>query len=185
MKKDERRTSDHERARPASERATVARPGMITRDPSRTVVGLHVLPKGPRILFQDLPGHTRHKQYVMIGTAADCTVRLRDDTVSAHHCAIVRRRGRVYVRDEDSTNGVWIAGCRVSSCELYAGTVITVGGTHIVAIGEPSADRKLVIAASSLPAYLRKAFDIYGTIRAAAEGIGLPYSTLRGWLRKK
>lgn len=185
MRKDERRMPNDERARPASARATVAKPGMITREPSRTVIGFHVLPKGPRIRFQDFPGHTLRRQYVIIGTAKNCDVRLRDETVSAHHCAIIRRRSRVDVQDMNSTNGVWIAGCRVHSCELYAGTIITVGNTHIAAIGEEAADRNLVIAAPTLRDYLRKAFDLYGTIRAAAAGIGLPYSTLRGWLRKK
>ena len=178
---------DNERARgaTASERATAAKSGTVIGQPLETVIGLHVMPKGPRYLFQDFAGHTRPRQYILIGTASNCDVRLRDATISARHCAIVRRRSRVYVTDLDSTNGVWIAGCRISSCELHAGAVMTIGDTHIAAIGQEHADRGIVIAASTLPEFIRRAVDIYGTIRAAAAGIRTPYSTLRGWLRTK
>lgn len=164
--------------------ATVPNPGVITGGPPRRVIGVHVIPSGPRYLFQDADGRPTHTRYVLVGTAVDCDIRLHDASVSGHHCSIVRRHSRVYVHDLSSTNGVWVAGARVPSCELHAGTVVRIGNTSIAAIGQENMDRDIVIAASTLPAFIRQAVDAYGSIHAAADGIGVPYSTLRGWLAK-
>jgi hypothetical protein len=40
----------------------------------------------------------------------------------------------------------------------------------------------LIIPAASLAEFIARAVESYGSIRSAAEGIGIPYSTLRGWL---
>jgi hypothetical protein len=165
--------------------ATVPNPGVITGAPPRPVIGVHVIPAGPRYLFQDAEGQETHKRYLVIGAAADCDIRLQDSSISAHHGSIVRKRYRVYVNDLGSTNGVWVAGCRVRSCELHAGTVVTLGNIHMVAISQETVRRDIVIAASTLPEFIRQAVDAYGSIRAAADGIGVPNSTLRDWLRKK
>lgn len=156
-----------------------------TGTPPSPIVGLHVIPKGPRYLFQDLEPQTPRSRYFVIGTAEDCDIQLHDASVSAHHCTIVRRRSRVYASDLGSTNGVWIGGRRVQSCELHDGTVIRVGNTEIAAIGEENAGHDVVIAASTLYEFVRKAVDAYGSMRGAANGLGMAYSTLRGWLRNK
>lgn len=174
-----------ERGAIAIDLSTVPNPGVITGRPPNPVIGVHVIPSGPRYLFQDAEGQETHRRYIVIGSAVDCDVRVDDPSVSAHHCSIVRRRSRVYVNDLGSTNGIWVAGCRVPSCELHAGTIVTIGDTDIAAISQENADRDIVIAASTLPEFLRNAMDAYGSIRAAAHGIGVPYSTLRDWLRKK
>jgi hypothetical protein len=43
--------------------------------------------------------------------------------------------------------------------------------------------RRIVIPATTLAEFLAVAVARYGSIRRAAAGIGIPYSTLRGWLR--
>jgi transposase-like protein len=46
-----------------------------------------------------------------------------------------------------------------------------------------STPRRIVITATTLAEFLSGAVARYGSIRRAAVGIGIPYSTLRGWLR--
>jgi hypothetical protein len=41
----------------------------------------------------------------------------------------------------------------------------------------------IIIPAASLAEFRAGAVACYGSIRRAAAGIGIPYSTLRGWLR--
>jgi hypothetical protein len=165
--------------------STVSNPGVIMGAPPSPVIGLHVIPAGPRYLFPDVPGQKVRRRYAIIGTARDCDLRLRDPAISRQHCAIVRTKGRVYVYDLDSTNGLWVAGCRVRACKLQPGAVFTIGNNSIAAIGPEDIGRDIVIAASTLPEFLHKAMDAYGSIKAASKGIGVPYSTLRGWLKRK
>jgi transposase-like protein len=50
-------------------------------------------------------------------------------------------------------------------------------------LGQASMPRRIVIPAASLAEFLVGAIASHGSIRRAADGIGVPYSTLRGWLR--
>jgi hypothetical protein len=45
--------------------------------------------------------------------------------------------------------------------------------------------RRIVIPAASLAEFLACAVASHGSLRRAADGIGVPYSTLRGWLRRR
>jgi transposase-like protein len=49
--------------------------------------------------------------------------------------------------------------------------------------GQASTRRRIVIPAASLAEFLVGAVASHGSIRRVADGIGVPYSTLRGWLR--
>jgi transposase-like protein len=51
--------------------------------------------------------------------------------------------------------------------------------------GQASTPRRIVIPAASLAEFLVRAVASHGSIRRAADGIGVPYSTLRGWLRRR
>jgi transposase-like protein len=51
--------------------------------------------------------------------------------------------------------------------------------------GQASTHRRIVIPAASLAEFLAGAVASHGSIRRAADGIGVPYSTLRGWLRRR
>ena len=51
--------------------------------------------------------------------------------------------------------------------------------------GQVSTPRCIVIPAASLAEFLAGAVASHGSIRRAADGIGVPYSTLRGWLRRR
>jgi transposase-like protein len=48
---------------------------------------------------------------------------------------------------------------------------------------QATAPQRIVIPAASLAEFLARAVASHGSIRRAADGIGVPYSTLRGWLQ--
>ena len=48
---------------------------------------------------------------------------------------------------------------------------------------EAPAPGSIIIPAATLPEFIARAVERYGTIRSAARGIGVPFSTLRGWKR--
>jgi hypothetical protein len=52
-------------------------------------------------------------------------------------------------------------------------------------LGQASMPRRIVIPAASLAEFLVGAVASHGSLRRAADGIGVPYSTLRGWLRRR
>ena len=51
--------------------------------------------------------------------------------------------------------------------------------------GQVSTPRCIVIPAASLAEFLVGAVASHGSLRRAADGIGVPYSTLRGWLKRR
>jgi transposase-like protein len=52
-------------------------------------------------------------------------------------------------------------------------------------LGQASTSRRIVIPAASLAEFLAGAVASHGSLRRAADAIGVPYSTLRGWLRRR
>ena len=62
--------------------------------------------------------------------AATCTVLLQEPAVSSHHASLKFEAGALYVRDENSNNGTYVAGARISS-----GQWIAVGHGVAVAFG--------------------------------------------------
>jgi transposase-like protein len=50
---------------------------------------------------------------------------------------------------------------------------------------QASTPQRLVIPATTLAEFLEGAVTSYGSMRRAADGLGIPYSTLRGWLRNR
>ncbi len=72
-----------------------------------------------------LGGQTR------IGKAPDNDLVLTDDTVSRHHCELLRAPDGVHVRDLESTNGTRVDGTRIREATLHAGQVLKVGEVEI------------------------------------------------------
>ncbi len=66
-----------------------------------------------------------------IGKAADNDLVLTDDTVSRHHCEIVRAPDGLHVRDLDSTNGTRIDGTRIREAMIQPGSILKVGEIEI------------------------------------------------------
>jgi transcriptional regulator with GAF, ATPase, and Fis domain len=66
-----------------------------------------------------------------IGKAPDNDLVLSDDTVSRHHCELLRAPDGVHVRDLESTNGTRVDGTRIREATLHAGQVLKVGEVEI------------------------------------------------------
>lgn len=66
-----------------------------------------------------------------LGTADDCTLRLRDRTVSAYHAELVATSMGVLLRDIESTNGTHIGGIQVREALLREPAEIDVGRTRL------------------------------------------------------
>ena len=67
-----------------------------------------------------------------IGKSSDNDLVLRDDTVSRHHCEIVRTVRGLLVRDLGSTNRTRIGRSRVTEATLEPGATLTVGDVELV-----------------------------------------------------
>ena len=72
-----------------------------------------------------LGGHTR------IGKSSDNDIVLTDDTVSRHHCELLRAPDGIHVRDLESTNGTRVDGTRIREAVLGSGQVLKVGEVEI------------------------------------------------------
>jgi transcriptional regulator with GAF, ATPase, and Fis domain len=66
-----------------------------------------------------------------VGKADDNDLVLPDDTVSRHHCELVREGDAVRVRDLQSTNGTRVDGTRVTDALLSPGAVLKVGEIEV------------------------------------------------------
>ncbi len=66
-----------------------------------------------------------------IGKAPDNDLVLSDDTVSRHHCEIVKAPDGLHVRDLGSTNGTKIDGVRVREATLTPGAVLKIGEVEV------------------------------------------------------
>jgi DNA-binding NtrC family response regulator len=70
--------------------------------------------------------------HLRIGKAPDNDLVLTDDTVSRHHCELLRASDGVRVRDLESTNGTRVHGARITEAVVQPGTVLKVGEVEIV-----------------------------------------------------
>lgn len=73
-----------------------------------------------------------------IGTASDNDLVLPDDTVSRHHCELIRQDDGVLVRDLGSTNHTRIGQAVVREVLVEVGTTLSVGGVDVVLRAEPN-----------------------------------------------
>ncbi len=87
----------------------------------------HVAPDSSRA-GRDSLGFTASAGPVTIGRAPDNTIVIHDPMVSAHHTRISpRATGTYLVEDLRSTNGTFVDGVRVDTCELRTGSVLSLG----------------------------------------------------------
>jgi DNA-binding NtrC family response regulator len=69
---------------------------------------------------------------LVVGTRRGADVIVRDDAVSARHCAVSVLGGGVAIRDLDSRNGTFVGGARIREAWGGAGTVVTIGRSTLV-----------------------------------------------------
>jgi transcriptional regulator with GAF, ATPase, and Fis domain len=95
--------------------------------PSETKIGINVV-----VLSGSAKGTTRPLgEKLRLGKAQDNDLVLDDDTVSRHHCELLRASDGVHIRDLGSTNGTRVEGARVSVAIVQPGTVLKVGEVEI------------------------------------------------------
>lgn len=154
-------------------------------DNATPVMGLRVLPGGPFHEFDAFRIESQVKRILVIGAEAGCDIVIEDETVSRLHCLVERHGARTLVHDCESKNRTRVNGVVVQVGELTPGTLLTLGRTSLVACGPDSDDTRVTLPAASFDEFLKSAVNTHGSLRGAAEALGLPYSTLRGWLRKR
>jgi transcriptional regulator with GAF, ATPase, and Fis domain len=76
--------------------------------------------------------HAKIGDKLRIGKSSDNDLVLPDDTVSRHHCEILRTARGLLVRDLGSTNQTRIGRSKVTEATLEAGAVLTVGDVELV-----------------------------------------------------
>lgn len=67
-----------------------------------------------------------------IGSSSDNDLVLADNTVSRHHCALEPVPGGVRIRDEGSTNGVFVGNMRVADVTVTGSVQLQLGDTRIL-----------------------------------------------------
>jgi transcriptional regulator with GAF, ATPase, and Fis domain len=118
--------SDSDKPEPASARevdiatrAASARSGALSAIVAAVLSGTH---KG---ITKPMGGRMR------IGKAQDNDLVLTDDTVSRHHCELIRSPEGIHIRDLDSTNGTRVDGTRIREAMVQPGSVLKVGEVEI------------------------------------------------------
>lgn len=77
----------------------------------------------------------------VIGRHKDCDLKVGSPQVSVHHCAILLRDGRAWIRDLDSTNGTRVNGEPIhQDRELKTKDVLWVGPALIEVVFDASVD---------------------------------------------
>lgn len=67
---------------------------------------------------------------MLIGRGDDCTLQIRDRSVSRRHARLVQRDGRVFIEDLRGANGTWVNGEAVlRKAPLQPGDVVELGQT--------------------------------------------------------
>jgi FHA domain len=103
-------------------------------DPFANAASLDDEPIRLRYWASDRPEPLGKDPYLILGSEADCSIRLDDPSrrTSRHHAAIVRDASRVFIRDLRSKNGVRVDGARHERCELVPGSELTIGGRILI-----------------------------------------------------
>jgi pSer/pThr/pTyr-binding forkhead associated (FHA) protein len=99
-----------------------------------------------------LPAHTPielNQPDVLVGRHSQCDLRLPSPEVSRCHCRLQFQEGHWWVKDSQSTNGVFVNNHRVESVALRSGDVIRIGNFTLVVhqldtLGSAQADQFVV-----------------------------------------
>jgi DNA-binding NtrC family response regulator len=71
------------------------------------------------------------KEEVCVGTADSCDLVLTDETVSRNHMSLRVSPDGYLITDLDSTNGTWLAKCRIKAAYVEPGTTLELGNTQV------------------------------------------------------
>lgn len=136
-------------------------------------------PAAPRVIIEALTSSLAGKRFaftskdlragVLIGRAPDCNLRFdgaRDLKISGHHALLEERNSGIYLRDQGSSNGLWVNQMRATTegTRVYDGWEIN--------LGQEGAVLKLVIAGEPAPLDVPKP----APVAAPPQGDGDPAS---------
>ncbi|MDP7061729.1 MAG: FHA domain-containing protein [Planctomycetota bacterium] len=76
-----------------------------------------------------------------IGRMADCTIQLKDGSISRHHASIEEIDGTMFLVDNGSSNGCFQNGAKVKRCEIRAGDLLTLGAVAFDVVSTASKSR--------------------------------------------
>lgn len=118
----------------------------MTTDPAKELHTRSAAPAGAlpeQLVLVVLSGRARGQRAALgdrtrIGKAPDNDLVLPDDTVSRHHCEIVRERSQLVVRDLGSTNHTRIGSSQVREATVEPGATLTVGDVEVCIASEPA-----------------------------------------------
>src|SRR5690606_280228 len=90
----------------------------------------------PRLHWQDEAGaHERDVEgIVLVGSAPDSDLVMRDPTVSRLHAELSQRADGLWIRDLGSRNGTYVDGVRVGSARLHDRARVRLGDTELVVV---------------------------------------------------
>ncbi len=71
------------------------------------------------------------RELALIGTSADCEVRVLDPSISAHHCSLLRTPTGIWVVDLLGLDGVMVNGTSVRYARVYDGDELHLGNSLI------------------------------------------------------
>ncbi len=80
--------------------------------------------------------------HIVVGRDAGCDIQLHDQEISRVHAEIVRNAGYLRIKDRQSSNGMFVNGCRVEQHLLRTGDRLQLGRTLLLYTGSPSAPDK-------------------------------------------
>jgi pSer/pThr/pTyr-binding forkhead associated (FHA) protein len=110
------------------------------------------------ILNQGMTGRTCElkAEHTTVGRVEDNIFQITDASVSSHHAEIILRGAEVLIKDNNSTNGTYINGEKISEAVLQPGQTLRFGQVELklddgkpVAASAPSAPAPAAAAASS------------------------------------
>lgn len=123
----------------------------------------------------------RKTNWLLLGRGEESALRFVENSVSARHAIIATERGEFFLLDQDSTNGTYLNGDRISTSKLKTGDVIELGhfGPRLQVIIEASSPQiEHLSGAETSPQFddtarARAAQTAVWTFREAAQTIGL------------
>jgi hypothetical protein len=153
------------------------------RTARRQVGGLRILGTRTLHLLAEIRYRQFPKSHITIGRVAERDIRIRDSSVSRHHCTITRTDDGGYaLADAGSRNGVLVrepaAGARfrrVFHVTLVVGMHVRLGPVTVLVTDARGACPMVIDGAAD---FCRQAVAVYGSRRAAARAIGVPRRVL-------
>ncbi len=114
---------------------------------------------------------------VLIGSAAECAIRLTANDVSRRHALLILRRGTISLLDLGSKNGTFLAGERIKEARVSPGELLRFSSvlTQLIPLGIPSDPAGEVLGERTSPRARRAPSP-------TAEVPAVPDSADLGWL---